>query len=236
MTKYIKIVKEQLEYHNIELKREHIETKAKWGTWLLNDQHVYESIDQITSESMLHAEREVSRKFIKKYEWCPKLIQAVQGVWYWRLRLKKAKGLQVTDHILCTTRAAANLPTSTNNYLPLTHILTHLKASKQTLKHQQQNHVELREEYLDGLAEAILLHRDPHLASSNEISFRKRKAKQIQALKKREFQKRMFKKIGHALADNQDNLGGLVRVDIPASDSLEPYPIGPDPKTRTGPW
>lgn len=44
-----------------------------------------------------------------------------------------------------------------------------------------------REEYLKSLAEAILLHRDPHLAFTNEKLFRKKKAKQIKALKKREF-------------------------------------------------
>jgi hypothetical protein len=46
-------------------------------------------------------------------------------------------------------------------------------------------YIELREEYIDGLAEAILLHKDSYLASSTEKFFRKKKAQQIRALKKK---------------------------------------------------
>jgi hypothetical protein len=189
MTKYKKILKDQLEYHNIEKKREYLRTTVREVTWSEDEVSMYETIGQINSESMLYAERQVQKKFTEKYEWSPKLIQAVQSIRYWKLRIKKAKGLYVTDHMLNTTLKAANLPTSSGDYLPFSIILSRLKEAREILKQRHRNHVQLREEYLKSLAEAILLHRDPHLASTNEKLFRKKKAKQIKALKKREFKK-----------------------------------------------
>ncbi len=93
----------------------------------------------------------------------------------------------MTEHILHITRVATNLPSSTSNYLSHACILQHLKEARKLLKQRQRNHIELREEYLEGLAEALLLQRDPHL-TSNEKLFRKQKAKQILELKKRELQ------------------------------------------------
>jgi hypothetical protein len=45
----------------------------------------------------------------------------------------------------------------------------------------------------------------------------------------------MYRIIGRCLQHNSKNLGGLARVDIPASDG-NPYPDGPDPKSWTGTW
>jgi hypothetical protein len=100
VSKYIKTVKDQLAYHNIEEKKDRLKVKVAEGTWHPEDECEYERIDQIGVESALYAERQIARKYTKKYVWSPKLMQAVQGVRYWRLRLKWAIGLRMTDHIL----------------------------------------------------------------------------------------------------------------------------------------
>ncbi len=101
---------------------------------------------------------------------------------------------------------------------------------------QRKNHRQLRESYLEGLAEAIVLHQSPTLHRAEAIYIREeQKTKQLKNLIKREKYRRMYRKIGHTLAPNLSK--GLNRVDIPDKNAKgENLGRHDDPKAWKGPW
>jgi hypothetical protein len=79
-------------------------------------------------------------------------------------------------------------------------LIRHLREAKEYAKSCQINHVELREAYLLGLADAIVTKKYPHLdLPANRHLKPEQVAKEIKELIKREQRRRMYRKIGHCL-------------------------------------
>jgi hypothetical protein len=186
VNKYREILHQQLSYHKVSDRCTALLAAADSNTWSPEHLALYEALDKTITEAMLFAESSCSRKVTKRFEWSPTLIESVEVIRFWRLLLKKSKGLPIHPFTIQLARTKACLPPATE-FSNQSTIVTSLRSAVQTMKSLQRSHAELRDSYLNGLAEALVLERRPYLKKEeNAAILHTLTIEQIQALIKRE--------------------------------------------------
>jgi hypothetical protein len=203
----MEVLLKQIEYHKIDKKAIKLQKVAEEGKWTQDHTNSYNRIDKLMTEAMLHAKKEVSRKYSDTYQWSPLISQAVAAKRYWEILLRKHKGSWVNKAILTRLRSTASI---THITVPtIKDIVKETRASRAMLQEFQRIHIELQANHLQALAEARVLHRDPTIDQPHNIAkFKKRIERELKRVIKKERNKSMYKAIRAVLQPNQDR-GGL---------------------------
>jgi hypothetical protein len=122
--------------------------------------------------------------------------------------------------------------------LSLPELIQCLTAARQSRKTLQKDHHTLRQNYLAGLAEALVLKRAPYLGTDPKYNEKltRRTAKEVKWLVRLEHKRHLCHMIGRQLDDDNINHGGLARVDVPAPIVDGSNTSLVDPKQWKGPW
>jgi hypothetical protein len=176
-----------------------------------------------------------SKKYSKQFAWSPELVQSGQRERLWRLYLKRVTGKHVSEAAIERTRLAACEQTAHKEF-SIQQIIDNLKEAKTARLENQKRHFSLRENYLERLAEAIVLRKSPKLNDVRHAQVLEAKTKKaLKRILHQERMRRMYKNIGACLNPKTDNTGGISRIDIPApGPGVSENSI--DLKTWKGPW
>ena len=235
---YILSLFEQLEYHKVMKKLERL-VRIKVEDWKDSDRITYEKLDRIITESMIYAESSCAKRYSTRYHWSPLLLQAVYAYRYARLRLKAANNLPVTQKTILYHQKQAKITDEQHKELQaIDQIVKFLRETKARMREHQRKHEELRKEYVESLAEAMVFKRFPTIEKATGF-FEEQKASQLKALSNRESARAMHRKIRVAL--NRTQGGGTIRIDVPDATVLfspdgKSYGDPENPKEWKGPW
>jgi hypothetical protein len=231
---YLNTLNKQFDIHKIHEKVGKLQKKDS-KLWEEMDVQTYERIDTLITQSMLYAERLVSSRYTKTWEWSPVLVAAVHAERFWKLAIKRSHGHYVSNALLRRTCFLAGIK-SVPPTLSLPDLIGCLAAARQTRRELQKDSHTLRQNYLASLAEALVLKRAPYLGTDPKYDEKltRRTAKEVKRLERLEHKRHLYRMIGRQLGDNNVK-GGLSWVDIPApmvGTSCNTV----DPKQWTGPW
>jgi hypothetical protein len=234
--KYISSLQKQFDNHKVSQKLQNLNSVHP-GEWTSKHTTDYERLDNLITESMLYAESCSAKKYTNTYEWSPTLVSAVYAERFWRLALKQSQGRCISQSLLIRTKEYAGIRADLSQ-LTLPDIVQCLASARQSRRELQQQHQQLCANYLEKLAEALVLKRAPYLDTDPKYEERLtlRTAKEVKRLIRLEQKRKYYRMIGSQLSDHTDNSGGLTRIDVPLHPADLPLTSLPDPKTWKGPW
>lgn len=158
---YLQALFDQLEYHKVMEKLDWL-VSISVDAWKEEDRITYIKLDTIITEAMTYAERACAKRYSTRFQWSPPLLKAVYAYRYAKLKLKEYNGIPVTEKALQYHQKQAAISDKEHQDLnAIEKIVTFLRSTKAKLKEMQQRHVQLRKEYVEGLAEALVLKRFP---------------------------------------------------------------------------
>jgi hypothetical protein len=130
--------------------------------------------------------------------------------------LQRSQGRKISQILFDRTRESAGIILDPS-LLTLPDVVHCLASARQTRRKLQQQHQELRKNYLEKLAEALVLKRAPYLDTDPKYEDRltSRTTKEVRRLIRLENKRRLYRMIGAQLGDQYNNTGGLTRVDVP---------------------
>ena len=176
---YLTALHKQFDYHKVQKKTELLYSIDP-TEWTIQHQQEYEHLDRLITDSMLCAESCAAKKYNSIYEWSPALVRSVFAERIWRLAVMRSQGRSVSETLLSHTKESAGITVDLSR-LTLPDIVQCLQSARQTRKEMQQQHQSLRKNYLENLAEALVLKRAPYLASNPKFDERltKRTEKEV---------------------------------------------------------
>jgi len=155
---YITKLHDLLDSHNVFFRLDKLQETLDKQQWTSECAGEYESLDRVITESMLTAEKASSKHITTTYQWSSTIKKAVQWL---HLRMRQARHQPVSERQLRLFQMEGEIIPEEVNLVNKSDIKKMRHEAYNTLKELQAKHNELRETYLDGLAEAIVLEQCP---------------------------------------------------------------------------